>query len=184
VPTATGASEGALAFVSIARLAGGAATVADVLALSSGLIRSIVPDASGVWFMLNASGDRLVAADGFGSAQSALRHVTIRVGERLSGWVAANKQVILNSDPALDIGDLAQFVDPPLKSCLSVPLANGDTLRGVLTLYASGASAFSEDQGRLMQMIASQVAQALDVARRSADEPQFRSSRDLRLVSN
>jgi GAF domain-containing protein len=183
VPESLAASDDLLAFVSVARLAAGAATVADVLALSTGLIRSIVPDASGVWFLLSPAGDRLVADEAFGKAEAVLRTVTIRLGERLSGWVAANRQVIRNSDPALDLGELATTMRPSLKSCLCVPLMSGETLVGVLTLYASEQAAFSEDQGRLMQMIAPQVAQAIELARRAADEPQIRTTRDLRLVS-
>lgn len=182
-PSAVSASGELLAFVSVARLAAGAGTIADVLALSTGLIRSIVPQASGVWFMLNGSGDRLMAADAFGPATSVLRSMTMRVGERLSGWVAANRQVILNSDPALDLGDLATVLNPALKSCLCVPLASGEAVVGVLTLYASAPAAFTDDQGRLMQMIAPQVAQALELARRPGEEPQIRGPRDLKLVS-
>src|SRR6185295_6705598 len=71
---------------------------------------------------------------------------------------------IVNSDPALDLGTAA--VSPPLLSCLSVPLAAGESLVGVLSLYSSQPKAFTDDQGRLVQMIAPHVANAVLRARR------------------
>ena len=32
----------------------------------------------------------------------------VSLGQRLSGWVAANRQTISNSDPMLDLGDVAR----------------------------------------------------------------------------
>jgi GAF domain-containing protein len=54
---------------------------------------------------------------------------------------------------------------------------------GVLSLYAPGAGAFTEDQGRLIQMLASQVAQAIELVDRTAGEPPVRATRDLKLVA-
>src|SRR5262249_49374878 len=153
-----------LAFVSVARLASGAATVADVLALSTGLIRSVVPNASGVWLRPYPASNCLVAADAFGAAAPVLRRLGIGIGERVSGWVAANRQVIVNSDPALDLGELAGVMPKPLRSCLSIPLMSGDALVGVLTLYDATPAAFTDDQGRLLQMVAPHIAQAIEIA--------------------
>jgi GAF domain-containing protein len=83
----------------------------------------------------------------------------------LSGWVAAHRQPIVNSDPALDLGTQTTLV-PPLQSCLSVPLVTGESLVGVLSLYSSQAKAFNADQGRLVQMIAPHLANAVSRARR------------------
>ena len=79
--------------------------------------------------------------------------------------MAAHRQPIVNSDPALDLGPRAPFA-PALLSCLSVPLVSGESLAGVLTLYSSQPKAFTEDQGRLVQMIAPHVATAVSRARR------------------
>jgi putative nucleotidyltransferase with HDIG domain len=170
------ASDDLLAFVSLGRLASGAGTLTDVLALASGLIRAIVPTASGAWFVPSESGDRLVVVAAFGPGEAALRRLNIRVGDRLTGWVAANRQVIVNSDAALDLGTSAHG----FRSCMSVPLTNGAALTGVLSLYAADSNAFTEDQGRVIQMVAPHTAQALDAAVKSA-APQFHA-RDLKLV--
>ena len=78
----------------------------------------------------------------------------IGLGERLSGWVAANRRTICNSDAALD---LAGYDAPELKgfaSCLSTPLTAGDELVGVITLYAADRHAFSDNHRRLVEQAA------------------------------
>jgi GAF domain-containing protein len=106
------------------------------------------------------------------------------VGDRLTGWLAATRQVIINSDAALDLGERLSPEAPVLHSCLSVPLTAGGDLVGVLTLYASEREAFSEDHGRLLQMVAPHIATGIDAAKRRQDQPQIQTSRDLRLVSS
>ena len=63
------------------------------------------------------------------------RDCEITIGERLTGWVAANQQPIINSEARLDLGPEAAFVD--LKYCVSLPLTSDGTMAGVLSLYAS-----------------------------------------------
>ena len=181
--TTAHANDNVLAFVSLSRLASGAGTLGDMLSLSTKLVRDLAPEVSGAWFMLNADCDRLTATESFGPAAEALRGRTIRVGDRLTGWVAANRQVIINSDAALDLGERAHDA-PILRSCLSVPLMAGGTLVGVLSMYAGERNAFSEDQGRLLQMVAPHVAVGLDVARRRSEQPQIQTPRDFKLVAS
>jgi len=176
------ASDDVLAFVSLARLATGDVAQSDILALATNLVRRIVPSATGAWFLKNETGDRLVAASTFGPAADAVRGLAIRVGDRLTGWVAVNRQTIVNSDAALDLADRALRATPPLVCCLSVPLASGGSVAGVLSLYASERGAFSEDAGRLLEMVAPQLAEALvSAAQRAAAG---RAGADLRLVSS
>jgi len=153
-----------LAFVSLARVASGEAVATDVVALGSRLVADIAPGVSGAWFVPTPERDRLVAIDVFGPAAPALRGASVAVGERLTGWVAANRQPIVNSPANLDLGARAEQTDPPLTTCTSVPLAVGDTVVAVLSLYGSQPDAVSDDLGRLMQMIAPHLAAAIDAA--------------------
>ena len=177
------AGDDVLAFVSLARLASGTVALSDILALSTNLVRNVVPAASGGWYLLGAGGDRLTAADAFGPAAGSVRGQSMRVGEKLTGWVAANRQAIVNSDATLDLGRAAAQVAPPITSCLSVPLTAGDALVGVLTLYTSESGGFTEDHGRVVEMVAPHVAQALHVALQRSEEPRFHAPRDLKLVT-
>jgi putative nucleotidyltransferase with HDIG domain len=178
------APDGLLAFVSLARLASGDAAQADVFSMASHLVAQVFPGVSGAWFVPETSQDRLVAAETFGPAAAVLRGTSIGVGERLTGWVAATRQTIVNSPAALDLSDRASMVQPPLTHCLSAPLAAGDRLVAVLTLYASSADALDAQRGRLLEVVAPHLAFALTVAEASPRTAAKSGPRDLRLVAN
>lgn len=160
------ASSSLLAFVSLSRVASGDAAVADVLALGSRLLADVVPGASGAWYVPDGTRDRLIVADTFGPAAHAVRGGAVAIGDRLTGWVAANRQCIMNSDAALDLGPKAEGA--ALQSCMSVPLLMGESLVGVLSLYAPSANAFADDCGRLIQMVAPHIAAAIHAATASS----------------
>ena len=161
---AGGASTNLLAFVSLARAFTGEACVADVLALGSALLADMMPGSTGAWFLPDAERDRLVVADAFGPAAAALRGSSVPVGERLTGWVAARRQPIINSDATLDLGARVDAVTPPLSRCISLPLMAGDALVAVLTLYTAAPEGFTVDQGRLVQIVTPHLARAIDAA--------------------
>ena len=180
------APSGLLAFVSLSRVASGDAGVADVLALGSRLLADVVPGATGAWFLPDVARDRLLVADTFGPASASLRGVSVAIGERLTGWVAANRQSIVNSDAALDLGPKAEAAS--LQSCMSVPLLMGESLVGVLSLYAPSANAFAGDCGRLIQMVAPHIAVALHTTSSARGEARTSAEKaapaSLRLVAN
>jgi putative methionine-R-sulfoxide reductase with GAF domain len=109
-------------------------------------------------FVYDVATDELVARHSAGSAAPALEGVRVPLGQRLSGWVAANRQIIVNSDPALDLYDVARVAKPPLKSALGVPLLADNQLVAVLTLYSPFVEAFTDQHRRMMQAISRQVA--------------------------
>jgi GGDEF domain-containing protein len=86
------------------------------------------------------------------------------MGQRLSGWVAANRQTILNSDPMLDLGEVARALKPALRSCLSAVLSADSELVGVLTVYSTHRNAFDEDHRRIVEVICRQVSQTIKQA--------------------
>src|SRR5207244_10985695 len=92
-----------------------------------------------------------------GEATSEVKGLRIHLGQRLSGWVAANRQTIVNSDPTLDLGEVARCVLPRLRSCLSTPLLSDDTLVGVLTLYSVTVDGFNEDHRRMVEIVAREI---------------------------
>jgi putative nucleotidyltransferase with HDIG domain len=163
----TAAADELLAFVSLARIASGDGNVGDVLALSSSLIGDVAPGRTGAWYLPDAAGDRLVIAEAFGPAAVALSGVSVGIGQRLTGWVAATRQSIADADAALDLEASVDSAQGRLDRCMSVPLMTGDALVGVLTLYAQAADGFDEHHSRLIQMVAPHIARAIDAASRS-----------------
>lgn len=82
------------------------------------------------------------------------------LGERLSGWVAAHRTPIWNSDASLDLPiELARSAGVGLGS--SVPLVESDILVGVLTFFAPQGREIPVEQRVLIQSIAPHLASAL-----------------------
>jgi putative nucleotidyltransferase with HDIG domain len=96
-----------------------------------------IPFSLAVLFTYDAVRDELIGEYVFGDVGYLVHDLRISRGDRLSGWVAANRQTIVNSDPALDLGDISRAISPPLRASLSVPLEVGAEVVGVLTLYTS-----------------------------------------------
>ena len=87
--------------------------------------------------------DAIAAAGEAGAIRSGLRAGTaIALGERLSGWVAATGQSVMNSDARLDL-DEAERERSPLRSALAVPMMSNGRVVGVLCAYASQPDAFA-----------------------------------------
>ena len=100
--------------------------------------------------------------------------------------------MIVNSPAALDLVERAAIAHPPLATCTSVPLTIGDSLVAVLTLYATAQHPFDAQCGRLLQVVAPQIATAIHATTLSSSskgaatvpEKPAPAARELRLVSN
>ncbi len=130
-------------------------------------LRAQVPFAVAILFLYDPDDDELVARHVIGDTRNTLLNLRVAVGERLSGWVAANRKTIMNSDPALDLGDYADEVEPRLQTSLSVALLGGDGLVGVLSLYRA-ADPFTDEQRRTVEASAQRLAGDL---KRAASAP-------------
>jgi putative nucleotidyltransferase with HDIG domain len=97
--------------------------------------------------------DRLMAFYAAGAAADLAMRMDIEVGDRLSGWVAANGGPMVNADPALDFEGSA----PELRSALVVPAAHGDTTV-VIAIYSRAEQAFDDRMLGLATAIAPAVA--------------------------
>src|SRR5215203_113942 len=124
-------------------------------------LRRLIPSSACVFYLYDADSDELVATHASGEHAAHIKGLRVPRGQRLSGWVAANRQSIRNSDPVLDLGESARAITPRPRSCLSTPLIVGNTLVGVLTLYSTSRDAFSEEHQRIAEIVARQVAPAI-----------------------
>jgi GAF domain-containing protein len=161
-----------------------------VLSLASGLVRELAPASTIGWYVVDEASGYLTLRHAYGPAAGRMRGTALRLGEGLSGWVAANRQVMINSEASLDLGELAH-AGSPVTHALCVPLITRESLVGTITLYSDAA--FSESQSRLVQVIAPHLAQAVwsakrtDTAAHGSQAPGARaagaSHSDLRLVA-
>jgi hypothetical protein len=74
------------------------------------------------------------------------------VGERISGWSFAHKQVVFNSDAALDLGPIAKTLTTPLRWALVAPVSEKQEVLGVISLYSSDL--FDKDHRRMLETAA------------------------------
>ncbi len=175
-----------LAIISLSRALGGEATFGDAAVLATTYLSRIVPDTTFAFYIHDPASGQLVARHAMGEHAAALRGTSIAMSERLSGWVAACRQTIANSDAALDLYDRGI----KLGSALSAPLVDGERVVGVFTAYAAAPQAFTEDQSRLVEMMAPHLGRIVGAAMRTEQrtrdiqEPRTTAAgvRDLRIV--
>ena len=66
---------------------------------------------------------QVIASVGVGAG--AVSDLNIAVGDRISGWVFAHKQPVVNSNAALELGGVARTLAAPLRYALAVPNTEG-----------------------------------------------------------
>ena len=99
-------TEEMLVLYDLARSLLGRLELADAADIISRHLRRIVPASTCVIFLYDIEKDELVTAHASGDNAPHFAQLRIPRGQRLTGWVAANKQSILNSDPGLDLASL------------------------------------------------------------------------------
>ena len=95
--------------------------------------------------------DRLVAAASAGMHARALGGLSMDVGARMSGWIAATGQAMVNADAALDLFDVPGC---RLQTAIGVACSTPDGRRLVVTLYSLSPQAFSPLHQRLLESAA------------------------------
>jgi putative nucleotidyltransferase with HDIG domain len=122
-------------------------------------LRHYIPASAVVVFRYDESSDSLAPL--FAAGDPAVAPGTrVALGERLSGWVAASQQAMINSDARLDL-DAEMRGDTPLRAALSVPILAGAQVRGVLTFYSREPEAFGDPHLRAVSAAARLLASRL-----------------------
>ena len=151
--------------------------VQDATELIAKHLRRLVPSSACVFYLYDVDADELVATHASGEHAAHIKGLRVPIGQRLSGWVAANRLTIRNSDPVLDLGESARAMTPRPRSCLSTPLISGKRLVGVLSLYSSHKDGYSEDHERILEVVGRQVSSAILEAQ-DAERVRWRSFKD------
>jgi putative nucleotidyltransferase with HDIG domain len=162
-PTGPACNDGLLAVTSLARALSGDARVADVGALLWTILRQVLPSESMAIFLPDAATDEIAIRFAAGTHAPSLRGLKKASGTGIAGWVAVNLKPAINADPALDLGLRAE-TSPGLRACLALPLVAAGNLVAVLALYRSKPESFSEDDVRLVELLAPRLAAALATA--------------------
>lgn len=166
----TSSTEEMIELYGLATSLAGQIGLADTADMISKHLKRLVPATLCVFYVRSETGTELVARHAVGEGAGVVKGLRIEIGQRLSGWVAANRQTIMNSDPALDFGEAGRRIVPKLRSSISVPLTYEGNLIGTLTLYGEKSDQFTEDHKRILEVVGGQVSyavrSALDFERR------------------
>ncbi|HLG58014.1 MAG TPA: HD domain-containing phosphohydrolase [Vicinamibacterales bacterium] len=122
------------------------------------LVRQFTPASVCVWFEYQQERDSYRCARVFGDSSQLLRGLTIRNGERVTGWAAANRQTAANSDAVLDLGPLAELFSPTLRSAVSCPVTVANEAAGVLTVYSEREEGFAAAHVHALEHISESLA--------------------------
>jgi len=124
-------------------------------------LSSVISFDAAVVLVYDSTVDELVCETVQGDALSALRGRRIKVGQGLSGWVAAHKRTVVNSPGALDSDEGHSALLRAFLSSMSAPILRGDALVGVVTLYASSREAFTPRHAEIIEGVASHLSPLL-----------------------
>lgn len=124
-------------------------------------LRRVIPAAAVALYTPQPGSSDLRATYCAGSGSSTIESTLIPVGERVSGWAFAHRQVVFNSDASLDLGPVARALPVPLRVALVVPVFEGNTSLAVLTLY--GSEDFQRDHRRMLESAAHLFLSAISI---------------------
>jgi putative nucleotidyltransferase with HDIG domain len=177
-----------LAVASLARAVSGEATLADVGALTWMMLRQVVPSVSMGLFIYDDQHDAVIGQFAAGAHVGAVHGKRLAVGSGVAGWCVANRRLVRNADPSIDLGLAVAGMSPPLRSSITVPLTHDGALIGALSLYASAPDAFTDDHARLLTLLASSLASSIAALPKSVGwtqatpEPRRGAAGELRLM--
>jgi putative nucleotidyltransferase with HDIG domain len=121
----------------------------------------VIPFDSAVVLTYDSTLDELVCETVQGSALTVLRGRRLKVGQGLSGWVAAHKRTVVNSPGALDSDDGPSAILKDFMGSMSAPIMKGDSLVGVVTLYSLKSDVFTRRHTEIIEGVASHLAPIL-----------------------
>lgn len=154
------------ALANLARVVSGKPSTADLSSLIWSHVRHVVPTASCAFFVNEPATDSVKVTFVSGDAASILQGLEMKLGDRLTGWVASNREPIINSEAKLDLGGEAGLFG--LKYCLALPLVADGEFAGVLSLY--NGEAFREEQVQTLQFVMPHLGQMFLAMDRRASE--------------
>lgn len=142
--------------------------------------------AEGCAFFRYFLGDNsLVCIHASGGHFRSLRGYVVHPGERVTGWVWANKTTISNANAALELGDVPGMPPGKSQSALSTPVGtdSGSELVGVLTAYASRPNVFESDHVYVFERLAAILGEYISRAARVPEAANTEATALRRLTS-
>jgi len=111
-------------------------------------LKRVAPLSTMALYRPRRDANELAVISACGTGAQALQGLTVPIAERISGWVFANSQPVLNSDAILELGPVARTFSTPLRYVAAVPIMDGVP---VAVLCVFGAEPFDKDHKRLLE---------------------------------
>jgi GAF domain-containing protein len=143
------------------RVSTGVQSEGELLHQAARCLRQLIPATTFCFFVYDSASDLIECRHSVGDSLGLLLGFTIRLGERVSGWSAANRRTSINSDASLEFGQLVDNFNPRLRSCISTPVFRNERLIGVLAAYSPQPNAFSESHCYVVEQVSEVLAQHL-----------------------
>ncbi len=125
-----------------------ASTTAEAADVLFKHLRRVVPASTLALYVPAGEANELLVVACFGMGASAVAGLRVPIGERISGWVFAHSQTVINSDAALELGPVARTFSVPLRYAAAVPVVDG---RVVAVVVVYGTEPFEKDHRRLLE---------------------------------
>jgi putative methionine-R-sulfoxide reductase with GAF domain len=131
-------------------------------------LRQLTPITTCAFYRYDQGLDRVVCQHAAGDPHNLLVGLIIHIGERVTGWCAANQKAAMNSDAYLDLTQTASRFSPALRSTICVPLMHDEQVSGVFTGYSTQNSPFDERHRYVVERVAGMLDARLTPPARSA----------------
>jgi putative nucleotidyltransferase with HDIG domain len=136
-----------------------ARSVEDAFAVLDKFIRDTTPADGCALFQHSAEEDVLICSNATAGEYTKLRGYVIHPGERVSGWVWANKRTISDANAAHELIEFPDLKHGRFQTAMSTPVAlDFDCPAGVLTAYALTPQAFSANHVYAFEQVAARLA--------------------------
>jgi len=159
---ASAREEGQMLF-ELSQALGNSLSLKETLSVVAVRLKRLIPHDTIAVFI--CKDNELVPEYVFGESFSDFASLRLPMGEGLCGWVAENRQPIVNGNPSVEPGFLKDVNRPPaLLSALAVPLEGVAGTVGVLGLYQRQRDAFTGDHLRILLAISAKLGFSIENA--------------------
>ncbi|HNT77604.1 MAG TPA: AAA family ATPase [Anaerolineae bacterium] len=120
-------------------------------------------------YLLNAAGDALVLAEGYGEAGAAMKRMGHKISldhpTSLTARAAREGRIVAINDVRVEPGWVAPPFLVDVRAKIAVPIVQNEAVAGILTVYSDRVGGLGSSDADLLQSLANQVAVAMTNAR-------------------
>jgi diguanylate cyclase (GGDEF)-like protein/putative nucleotidyltransferase with HDIG domain len=145
----------------IAQTIGTSLDLRDMFAVFSSRLQDIVSYTTCVLYLHKPNSIELEVAHVAGRNPERFKGHSLTLGAGITGWVAASRQAMYNTDPRLDFEAMRVELDVQYRTAIAVPLMKDEEILGALSLYSVELASYHADHLRLVEAVAKLASDAI-----------------------